>query len=123
MMLSRRRGPPLGQWTRATVGLSESLARPVKSTYAIAGARGEAPQRSKSALKMAPGRQPRDLSYAAALAPGLLDGFLGGLSDLWFCASGFVRSEFDIFCLIHAPRSLKIRSHVVLYNYGTGREL
>ena len=25
-----------------------------------------------------------DLSYAAALAPGLLDGFLRDLSDLWF---------------------------------------
>jgi len=42
MMMSRRRGPPLGQWLRAIVGLSESLARPVKSTNGIGGGQGEA---------------------------------------------------------------------------------
>ena len=40
MMMSRRRGPPLGQWLRAIVGLSESLARPVKSTNGIGGGQG-----------------------------------------------------------------------------------
>ena len=116
-------GQRWGSGSGRCVGLSESLARCGKARMRVLGAGREAPQRSKSALKMAPGRQPRDLSYAAALAPGLLDGFLRRLSDLWFGASGFVRSEFGIFCLIHAPRSLKIRPHVVLYSYGTGREL
>ena len=63
-------------------------------------------------------------STAAALTLGLLDGFLRGLSDLCFAPQVLCASGMHVpFCLINAPRFRKIRSHVVIYSYETGREL
>ena len=119
MLGSCRRGdgPALGQRVRSMRGAVDNRLRPTKHVWRAQERRGAALQSAKSGRRSGGRTGSRICSTAAALALGLLDGFLRGLSDLCFAPQALP------FCLINAPRFRKIRSHVVIYSYETGREL
>ena len=120
----RESWPPLAGAMGAGDRRADKRLRPTKKhVWRAQERRGAALQSAKSGRRSGGRTGSGICSAAAALALGLLDGFLRGLSDLCFapqvlCASGILP-----FCLIKAPSLRKIRSHVVIYSYETGREL